>query len=99
MTTFMFRTASWVSPQGTVPLQKVIRRTALVAALVFAFASCLAANAFGQGTTGSIAGTVTDPSGAPISGATVTVRQESGQDHVIKTSDVGSYRVPQLNPC
>jgi hypothetical protein len=99
MTTFMFRTASWVSPQRTVPLQKIIRRTALFAALVFAFASCLAANAFGQGTTGSIAGTVTDPSGAPISGATVTVRQvESGQDHVIKTSDVGSYRVPQLNP-
>jgi hypothetical protein len=58
-----------------------------------------ALSSFGQGITGSITGTVTDPSGAPIAGAAVEVRQV-GTDatRTILTSDVGSYRVTQLAP-
>jgi hypothetical protein len=52
-----------------------------------------------QGITGSITGTVTDPSGAPIAGATVTVIQLSTSAvHTITTSDAGNYTVPQLPP-
>ncbi|HEY6848920.1 MAG TPA: TonB-dependent receptor [Terracidiphilus sp.] len=52
-----------------------------------------------QGITGSISGTVTDSSGATISGARVTIR-ELGTNAIrtVTTSDVGSYRVPQLSP-
>ena len=53
----------------------------------------------GQGITGSIAGTVTDPSGAPVKGATVTVREaDTGNTRTGTTSDVGSYRMPELVP-
>lgn len=53
----------------------------------------------GQGITGSIAGTVTDPSGAPVKGATVTVREaDTGNTRTGTTSDVGSYRMPELSP-
>jgi hypothetical protein len=54
---------------------------------------------FGQGITGSITGTVTDASGAVISGAGVTVRQEETDAlHKITTSDAGTYTVTQLPP-
>ena len=70
-----------------------------VAKLAFVLALAWTQTSFGQGITGSIAGTVTDPSGAPVKGATVTVR-ETDTDIVraITTSDIGSYRVPQLSP-
>jgi len=59
----------------------------------------MARASFGQGITGSITGTVTDSSGAPIAGATVAIRQV-GTDatRTIPTSDVGSYRITQLAP-
>jgi len=39
------------------------------------FLVVMARASFGQGITGSITGTVTDSSGAPIAGATVAIRQ------------------------
>jgi hypothetical protein len=52
-----------------------------------------------QGITGSITGTVTDPSGAVIPGASVTVRDTAtNATHTVTTSDVGSFTVPQLPP-
>jgi hypothetical protein len=63
----------------------------LVVVLLFTRAS------FPQGITGSISGIVTDSSGASISGATVTIREvDTNAIHTVTTSDVGSYRVPQL---
>ncbi len=54
---------------------------------------------FGQGITGSITGTVTDSSGASIAGATVTVRNvDTNATRIFTTSNVGSYRVPELPP-
>jgi Carboxypeptidase regulatory-like domain/TonB dependent receptor len=67
----------------------------LLLAMILLFTqACLA-----QGITGSISGTVTDSSGAAISGAMVTIR-ELGTNAIrtVRTSDVGSYRVPQLSP-
>jgi hypothetical protein len=54
---------------------------------------------FGQGITGSVTGTVTDSSGASLSGATVTVHQiDTNSNRTVTTSDVGSYTVTQLAP-
>jgi hypothetical protein len=53
----------------------------------------------GQGITGSITGTVTDPSGAGVPGATVRVLQvETNSARIVTTSDFGSYTVTQLPP-
>jgi outer membrane receptor protein involved in Fe transport len=57
----------------------------------------LAAVAFGQ-TTASIKGTVTDPSGAAVVGAGVTVRGPLGIERSTKTNGSGDYEVPALPP-
>jgi Carboxypeptidase regulatory-like domain/TonB dependent receptor len=63
------------------------------------FAMLLTASAFGQGITGSIAGTVTDGSGAIVAGAAVTVRDtETNATRTVTTSGAGTYAVTQLAP-
>jgi hypothetical protein len=53
--------------------------------------------AWSQEVTASITGTVTDPSGAAVSGATVTATSaERGQNYTATTNDSGLYRIPQL---
>ena len=53
--------------------------------------------AFGQTTTGSITGTVTDPSGAVVPGAQVTVTNErDGGSREIATNNAGIFSVPDL---
>src|SRR5580658_6299615 len=48
---------------------------------------------------GDIAGTVTDPSGAAVPGATVTATDTAtGTVKVVKTGDAGAYRVSLLQP-
>lgn len=50
-------------------------------------------------TSGDIAGTVTDPSGAVIAGATVTITSvEYGSIDTTVTSTTGAYRLPSLRP-
>src|SRR5262245_61174170 len=50
-----------------------------------------------QATNGVISGTVTDPSGATLPGATVQVRNVStGVIRTVTTNEVGRYRVPDL---
>jgi hypothetical protein len=63
----------------------------------FVFAAFLfAAPAFAQ-STGTIQGTVTDPTSAPIPNSSVTVREENtGQERVIATDAAGFYFVPSL---
>ena len=77
------------------------RLTAIWATLLFSLTLSLGLTptAFAQGITGSITGTVADPSGAAVSGATVTVTQTATNAvHTIKTSDVGNFTVTQLPP-
>jgi hypothetical protein len=81
------------------PAKRSIWSSALLGCLTFALALVLVPSSFGQGITGSIAGTVTDSSGAAIAGATVTVRKvDTNSIRTVTTSDVGSYTVTQLAP-
>src|SRR5438132_3380993 len=50
-------------------------------------------------TTGAIVGSVTDPAGAAIPGATVTVTSsDNGMKRSVKTDDSGRFTFPQLKP-
>lgn len=51
------------------------------------------------GTTGTLVGTVTDPTGAVVVGARVTVRnQETDAVRRTETGELGSYTLPLLPP-
>lgn len=66
--------------------------------LVFLFTFLLATAAFGQGTTSSLAGTVTSD-GAPLPGVTVTVSSPALQGtRTASTGDAGTYLFPALPP-
>src|ERR1700736_1134125 len=57
----------------------------------------LATPAWSQEVTAAIVGTVVDPSGAPIRGATVTVKDtERGTVWPAQTNDAGVYSFPRL---
>jgi hypothetical protein len=72
-------------------------RTRLVALGVFSLMALLLAVAAVAQTTASIKGTVTDPTGAAVVGATVTVKGV-GVDRTTKTGAGGDYEVPALPP-
>ncbi len=67
----------------------------------FVYATLLAACALGAWaqSTASLSGTVTDPSGAVVPNAQVTVHSlGTGADRVVKTDADGIYVVPSLQP-
>lgn len=54
--------------------------------------------ALGQGSAGSLSGTVTDPKGAVVAGATVTVKNTAtNQEFSTQTNNDGAYRIPALS--
>ncbi|HUB82672.1 MAG TPA: carboxypeptidase regulatory-like domain-containing protein [Bryobacteraceae bacterium] len=57
-------------------------------------------SSFGQNiTTGDIAGTVRDATGAVVPGATVTLKNiDSGESRAVQTDTTGAYRFPLLKP-
>ncbi|HEY3053419.1 MAG TPA: carboxypeptidase-like regulatory domain-containing protein, partial [Thermoanaerobaculia bacterium] len=65
------------------------------------FAVCVAllpALATAQVITGTLLGTVTDQSGAPLPGVSITVKnQDTGQTRTIMTDSGGGYRAPGLS--
>jgi hypothetical protein len=64
--------------------------------LVLAFVAAGGLPVFGQ-TTSSLTGTVTDPTGAVVPGAAVTVKSaETGQEFTAKTNDEGIFTIPSL---
>jgi hypothetical protein len=70
----------------------------LLAFLLFDFAHRIPAMAQGE-TTSAIVGSVTDPTGAAIRGAIVTVTSsENGMQRSVKTDDAGRFSFPQLKP-
>jgi hypothetical protein len=75
-------------------------RTALQRCLATALAVLLGSLlASAQGTTGSLAGFVTDESKAALPGATVTVKSmDTGQTRVLTTDEQGRYRAEDLAP-
>lgn len=74
---------------------KVVLRFCLVAALIV-----IGIPAFAQSvTSGDIAGVVTDPSGAAIPNATLTITNDAtGRTQTVNSSGQGFYRVPFLQP-
>src|SRR5262245_59346468 len=74
-------------------LSKVRNSICLLVFLAFG-----AAQVFAQGgSTGSLAGTVADPSGAVVSGAKVVCKNgETGQEFTVTTSGNGTFNVPSL---
>ncbi|HEV2575820.1 MAG TPA: TonB-dependent receptor [Acidobacteriaceae bacterium] len=71
-----------------------------VAVVAVVFLLCPATQATAQtSATGNITGTVTDPTGAAVPGATVTItNNDTNVSRTIKTNDVGAYTVPFLIP-
>src|ERR1700733_3086608 len=78
--------------------EEVCMRSAFVAALLTAFCLVLfAPMAFGQGGTGTITGTVTDPTGLSVAGANVEARNtETGVIYSGATTAAGNYTVPNV---
>lgn len=75
-------------------------RTFLLAVLVTSMGFFCAPYARGQGeTTSAIIGQVTDPSGAAVPGATVTItNRETGSSRSVSTDAEGRFSFPQLKP-
>lgn len=66
---------------------------------MFAFVLLATASAHGQTPTGSVIGTVTDPSGAVVPAARVELRsQQTGFRRIVETTSLGEYSVPALPP-
>jgi Carboxypeptidase regulatory-like domain/TonB-dependent Receptor Plug Domain len=77
---------------------KLFRAVLLLAAAVLFMLNAVPLMAQSS-TTGGLTGTVTDPSGAVISGATVTVTNlGTGQTRTVTTDANGSYKLNQLEP-
>ena len=73
-------------------------KTLLVCSLMFVLISSMAV-AQGVGASGDITGTVTDPSGAIISGATVTVTDvDKGTRHTVTSDNSGQFHLLGLRP-
>ena len=65
--------------------------------LVSLLASLALSSAFGQATDGNITGTVLDPSGAAVTGASVTAQNaDTGARVAAKTDSKGTYRIDHL---
>ncbi len=63
------------------------------------FASVGIRSAFGQAETGTMAGTIKDPSGAVVPGATVTVTNKgTSAVRTVQTAADGGYTIPNLPP-
>jgi hypothetical protein len=84
---------------GTNPAQRCNWRSVFISSLVIMLTLLLIPSLFGQGTTGSITGVVSDSSGALVAGANVTVVEvTTNAARTVKTSDAGTYTVTQLLP-
>jgi hypothetical protein len=76
-----------------------LNRSAVTVVMMLILTVSLSTRLFGQGTTGSITGTITDSTGAAIPSATVTVIQTATNAiHTVVTSAVGNFTVTQLPP-
>lgn len=76
---------------------KLMRLVLCLLAVAFGpVATSLAQDQLNQQTTGSIAGTVVDTSGAVVVGVTVTITNPQGVSLTVVTDDQGTYRMPGL---
>ncbi|HWG19099.1 MAG TPA: carboxypeptidase regulatory-like domain-containing protein [Terracidiphilus sp.] len=72
---------------------------ALFAATLATILACGLSTSFGQAVSGTLLGTVTDPTGATIAHARITATETStGAVHESATNDSGNYSFPDLTP-
>ncbi len=77
-------------------ITKMLKNRAILATMIFLLA---AAMVYGQGTTGQLSGTVTDPNGAVVSGAAVKVTSmETNLTREATAGSDGSFSVQLLPP-
>ena len=77
-------------------MQRLLFRSALVGSLLFLL---LSQSTFGQAVNGSLVGTVTDSSGAPVAGAKVTALEvNTGVSRPADTNQSGNYSFLNLSP-
>lgn len=77
---------------------RYFRLTGIVAIAMFVLLGT-ASRLIAQGTTGTITGTVTDPSGSMIAGAKVTIKQiETNITRTLTSSEAGTYKATLLQP-
>jgi hypothetical protein len=71
-----------------------------IALLISVFTGCLLSlPAMAQSTAGRILGSITDPTGASVAGATVVITDvERGTVRTLTTDDAGAYAAPDLSP-
>ncbi|MBB5057911.1 hypothetical protein HDF16_002617 [Granulicella aggregans] len=75
------------------------RFAALISPLLLLCLICISGTALGQSISGTLVGLVTDPSGAAVIGAKVTVRDTAtNQSFQLTTGKDGEYRAPNLEP-
>jgi len=77
------------------------RFVVIIALASFAFGFFFPSNSNAQSTisTGSISGSVTDPSGAAVPGASVVItNKDTGQSHKVQVTGSGNYTSGPLNP-
>jgi hypothetical protein len=80
-------------PMKIIAISK-IKRTVSLAGVLIVLAISMAA----QSNTGSITGVVSDPNGAVVPNATVTVtNQGTNEKRTVQTDDEGRYDVPSLS--
>jgi Carboxypeptidase regulatory-like domain len=88
--------ASWKLSEDRMTQQRVWVRC-LIVSLVAVVLCCAGNICFAQLDRGSIAGTVTDPSGSAVAGARVTVTNTAmGTQSSTVTTGVGAYTIPEL---
>src|ERR1044071_8428273 len=76
-----------------------MRSKCMAVAVLAALSGLFVFPASGQQESASITGQVTDPTGAAIAGAQVTVRNEASDASFVSLTDAdGFYRAPQLRP-
>ena len=81
------------------PRYDVTRFVLALLAIAVLFASCATLYAQSTISTGSIQGTVTDPTGAVVGGAKVTITNKgTGQVITVTTTSAGAYTSGALNP-
>src|ERR1039458_6349239 len=96
-TTISRRTAPQALPTPAVSNANRPLWTALLGTLCLVFLLCVPSQAQVSG--GSITGTVTDPSGAVVPGATVKiVNRGTGITQVLTTTSTGLFNKPNLDP-
>src|SRR5436190_15390332 len=72
----------------------MLRTASVISLLIFMFFTGLV---FAQGTVGTINGTVTDPAGAVVPGATVVAKNNAtGVESNTTTTNTGTYTLPYL---